>query len=423
MNVAFFPSVMESIYHTNTKDIIFLPFSVNGTQEYEWARKIFKNLIGLNKKETKKHYSEFEIDDLIKYTNLTDVCKKYRINAIIPPLRSSKYAETWAIQNNITLISASFRTQRNFENKIWFDKFLKKYALPKPKMTSHFPSVMQTPQSEGGEGTFFINKASELKDIIEQKLIKKNAKLLMREHIKGTTYGITIFIDPSSIILSALRKQCFGSQNGFQKLFNGIQWMKTNNFNKETIKSINNVFIKLGKALHQNKFLGFANIDFIIDRKGKIFIIECNPRLSNATFQIAAYPELISGIKIFDVYVKSLTKIKKWTDPKIYEIPNTIFQGSTINIKIHNVPYRLQKTFKNGVYAYYNSSIKYKTADIYHLSNKHSEIVFYSEYKENEVVNKKTEIAELFMNFPVYNNEGTINKKAKKILNFFTFST
>jgi len=163
--------------------------------------------------------SDCESEAIIKQSNLTNLIKENKINYLVPSIYSSRFFYNWGRENGVKIIFTDYK-DKILENKLYFDRFLEKNDLPKPKSfvfnyskSATLPGegrfVIQDPGSSGGYGTFFVNAQKEIENLIKEKKIKINHNYLAREFIEGKSYGITVFIAPGLIALSAARRQCF----------------------------------------------------------------------------------------------------------------------------------------------------------------------------------------------------------------------
>ena len=232
---------------------------------------------------------------ILYHENFLTQLREKSISHIVMPYQCTKMMDHWAKKHHITLIGTPYTQQRFYENKINFDKFLKKYSIPSPKTLSLTETttykhgfVVQSGISRGLEGTNFFSSWDEAARYAKS----KKTHNLIREYKKGTPIGVSITISPrGDYFFSALRRQCFLSDKGYPKVFLGIQWIPTDFFTKKTLEKIQFTLTTITQALIQKKFIGIANIDMIITDSGA-YVLECNPRLSAASAQAFSNPEL-----------------------------------------------------------------------------------------------------------------------------------
>ena len=333
----------------------------------------------------------------------------------------------WAYRNNVTIIGSSVSLMKKLENKIWFDRFLRRHRLPVPdsqywqpateKLTLPLPLVVQKPVSEGGEGTYFIRTAKDVRKLLKDKTIGKQ-RLLVRRWVTGTSFGLSILITHDGITLSALRQQCFGRNGDRAQMFNGIQWLPTPAI-KPFVPAIDEMGRKLGEALREENFFGLANIDAIVSQRGKISIIECNPRLSMATPQIIAFPELMGGFSLVDQLVIGCLPRSTKVRNKFSGIPLSSFSGSVLLLRERNGKKCVVKTPPAiGLYGYSPKKISFLSADVANFLRRPKQFIYFSLAEENEAFPAHDDLGWLVSNFPLFEN-GTINADGKNLLTYF----
>ncbi|MCX6799690.1 MAG: hypothetical protein NT091_00900 [Candidatus Falkowbacteria bacterium] len=279
--------------------------------------------------------------NIFKYSNIAKKLKENKINFICTTGDVNKFSRDWAIKNKIEFIETKNGWQAKLENKIYFDKFLTKNSLAKPKSLISKPSagifkqfknqaiVLQQASSCGGEGTFFLKNNSDLDQLILTKKIRSNYQYLWREKKEGASYGATLFIAPGIVALSALRLQCFEYKKDKPQEFKGVQWVSTSSLNQKEQALINDTFQKLGQAL-----------------SGKIFL------------------ENFSSQKPY------------LNDFKFYLLPQSDFNGSVLELlKPAGIVKALHQT---GIYSYANEKIVFQDPDIRKINIKKKEFIFMS---------------------------------------------
>lgn len=401
----------------------------NNRPEKKWAQSFLpaQNLIGYNLKNKNISMAVTDFEGLAKNSDLAKHLLKNKINYLFVHHGVTSYLDAWANKHKIRLIATPYKIREKFEDKIYFDNFLKKYQLPKPKSQIYTPTkakinlsgrlVLQERDSSGSEGTYFGNSLTDLKNKAK---IKISQKYLVRQFIPGSAYGLTILILPDTIALSTLRVQCYS-----QKIFSGLQWLPTRYLKKEIIQKINSVFISLGKKLASQKFLGYANIDFIIDHKDNIYIIECNPRPAASTTHLFGFTQTISGLQADRLYLEQYLFAKKQNKkPKIYYLPKSNFTGSLIYIHspFDQKNFLLKKSYKNGLYKIgKNNTIIFEAQDVTKINDKNKQFIFYADAVKGEKHKAGTIIGSIISNFPLYDSQGNKNQIAKNILKYFKY--
>ncbi|MFH1533550.1 MAG: ATP-grasp domain-containing protein [Nitrospirota bacterium] len=331
---------------------------------------------------------------VITSTNLTDLFHKKAISGLVLDTHSSNFIENWAKKENIRLIVTPWKLQKKLENKIFFERLLKKHDLPSPKSwilkskkdiesVDDIPVVVQSPDSNGSKGTFFVKKKSEISRLITSRKLK--FPLLCREFIdNGLPLGVSVLVSPNKMIFSALRAQAYFPKSDGKSIYYGIQWVKTSHIQKNVIEKLNSILEKTGKMLQEFGFYGIANFDLII-RDDEILFIECNPRLGGSTPQISLRPELLHGLHFTNEFTRACCG-QELTSNKPY-IPNSKYEGFNLDMDALTEPHHGTQinTLKVGFYKpskdsfIYSSSVKSEfekdsTIFIYHALPKNIRI-------------------------------------------------
>lgn len=306
----------------------------NKSQLHSFARKHCSfSLISV---EYKKERPLATLEEMIHGTNLTDQLKRTNITALVVPHRSSDVLVRWARANDIELLGTPDTQQRFLEDKRSFDRLLRRCNVPTPERV--MPStlfqfanrrlVVQQSASFGGFGTRFCFG----KDITPKDF---SSRMLVREYISGTPAGISIFMDgDGNYFSSAIRRQCFLRAKGVPDAFIGIQWIPTHTLSRRTVIRINEMIPALIRLLSAERFVGVANIDFIIAPDG-VFVLECNPRFSSATPQIIMRPHLTPHPNPWRFLLNAFCKIP---NQKIHSssLPQSTYRGALLDVDVRN---------------------------------------------------------------------------------------
>lgn len=279
-----------------------------------------------------KIYPYLNDEVLIQETSILRSIRKTKARKVfmsgVPPKKAIKKATSF----NLKLLSEPQELSSHWEHKIRFHEFCVKHDLPVPNgqilqnentpIKISTPLVIQEPESASGWGTFFAKNKEEIKLILSK---QKNFPLLAREFVEGIPCGITILIDKSGkFAFSAVRAQC-SIQVEQNLLYHGIQWIPSV---KLPLAPLQNALCKMAEALHKEGFYGIAGIDFILS-VDEVFFIEINPRLSGATWQIAAVSELFP-FPFIPAYINAITG--RSIPKTVKRIPRTRYSGSTFDL-------------------------------------------------------------------------------------------
>lgn len=391
------------------------------TTNYKNHQIIFVEPLGKKSIAQQKHFSLWADEKKqIQQTNLNAILKKKGINIVVPDTRTSPFLEKWAAENEIKLVSTSHKFQKQFENKIFFDKFLHKHQLPVPKSwilksekdidkVDVFPVIVQIPESDGSLGTFLKHNKNEIIKLLSEPKIK--FPLLCREFIaNGFPLGASVLIGPKKMIFSAIRMQAYFSHPSGKSIYYGIQWLKTSFFPPHIIKTINKILLKAGKEMQKIGFRGLAAFDLIM-RDDDIYFIECNPRTGGSTPHMSFRKELFHGRIFTDEFIRA-TCGKELSVSKPF-IPHSNYEGFCLDCGF--MVYYLPKDTKinslpNGVFKFEKGKLNYISSHIDEfVENK--ELIFINYVREEGTLLSSTNfIGFLITHFPLLKiKEGKYN--------------
>ena len=200
--------------------------------------------------------------------------------------------ELLAKKHNWRLIGNSSAINKFWENKFNFYSQSKKLNLPvlpgeiilsdkvgfkELKLKWGLPLIAQTAFGWAGKGSFLIKKREDW----ERLTAKSRLKAKINPYFKSQTLINNACILPDGQILASPPAW----QIGNQKLFAtnplstcGREWR--GKISSKLRDEIFKITQKLGKAMFYKGYLGFFGLDFLLSGKDKLFIIECNPRLT-----------------------------------------------------------------------------------------------------------------------------------------------
>jgi hypothetical protein len=425
----------------------FLYFVLRGGRDAELAKVLLDDtqIVTLSRKADAPSCASLSTGDLLSWTDLKAKAKRHSLDAFLISHRGTKSLDAWSKQAHISLISTPLADQLRFEDKIWFDEFLRSHNLPKPRSAKivaakglplPFPgkAVIQKPLSFGGVGTFFVSSARELSSLLRSGAIESGEQLLAREFAPGRTYGVTIWVGPDVVACSAVREQCFFKNRSLQnsappapRLFAGIQWVPSSSFAPGTRRHISEVLKALGQVLHREKFFGFANIDFLVTPEGKVLILECNPRLSSATPQLLAEPRLIHSLPVGKRFIEQAGETLKYKrHPKLLGLPSGNYSGALFDLPAQDPagPFataqsEIAKEATNGRYELKGGRLAFLGPDLRRLSKGAHEFIFFSEHRTGERVAGDETTGTIISHSPLFTNKGFPSALALKLMKRF----
>lgn len=263
----------------------------------------------------------------------------------LPSCSTSSQIHAFSREHGIPLLAASIAAQRSLGDKLRFHRLLERAGLPvpdggvwraRPGVPPELPGrlVLQEPDSSGGEGTFFVRDGAGALELLAAGQLQAGRRYLVRRFVTGRALGITIFVHPTAIVLSALRIQGYYPRPASEPRarFAGVQWLPSAALGTRLRARIDEVARSLGELMRTQGYRGFANVDLIADEADEPWIIECNPRLSAATPQLLARPELSGGIPLARLAVDLFLRRKGQAPPAFSPVPDTAFEGATLDL-------------------------------------------------------------------------------------------
>jgi predicted ATP-grasp superfamily ATP-dependent carboligase len=349
-------------------------------------------------------------EEVIAKTDINQKIKEFGITHFLPSYRNSLKIEAWVKENKLKILFSPFELQKRLENKIYFDKLLKKSQVASPasvvlnsikdiELITAFPVVAQLPESEGSEGTFVARSLSELKNWW-RKCRPKTA--LVREFINGLPYGATIIVSKSGLLLSAVRAQASTPLSPKNTPF-GVQWLPSAKLSRSAKRNIENSLIKVGEILRGQKYLGVANIDFIL-HKDCAYILECNPRFSAATSQLALNAKLLHNCDLTFEHIKAFSSTRNSAVKKF--LPKTSFAGCSLEVTDFikdslNLKIKVDNPLPKIGY-YYLDKDKLFCSTKKPLGKAGKTFFFYTSLSLSKRIFEETSLASIYTDFPCY---------------------
>jgi len=326
--------------------------------EAEWARAVFgaEAVLPFHSAGPAETTAE-----LLEGSDIGAVLRHHHVDALLLSVGCTPRTRQWAARWRVRLWMTSWADQQRYGDKRRFDAFLRRHGLPCPpragldwrtQQVRALPAVVQLADSLGGEGTFFVRAQSDVARLVRSGAISRTDRLLVRGMLGGIPCGITVFIAPGIVALSAVRRQCYHASDAAHLVFAGIQWLSDASWSPSLRSHLSDVFTRLGELLHARGYFGFANVDFLLDGEDHVHILECNPRLSAATPQLFRHPELGGGLPLAAHFLRPMTGARP-AHPSLHGLPHTNFAGATFDLAwpVDARPAILRRVPRNGRYA------------------------------------------------------------------------
>ena len=242
--------------------------------------------------------------------------------------------------------------------------------------------------------------------------------------MKGEVFGISLFIANTQCAVSLLRRQCFWNnedESREQRLFAGISWVPHSTVPREAVRNIEQVFGSLASLLYECDFRGFANFDFILTDTGEVLVIECNPRLSSATPQIFAFPDVLGTTNVSkDFLTATLHPAQLRSLPEV-QMSRSEYSGSLLDIPASGNG-AVRKIFPNGIYRCGSDGIVFVDADVRRISMHDPDLcIVYSEAQIGDRFQRDETIVSVLSNVPLFEPDGTVNKQGFELVEYFQY--
>ncbi len=277
-------------------------------------------------------------------SDIGEALRTHGVGALLLSAPCAPGTRDWAAREGVRLLMSDYAHQRRLEHKGRFDRFLRTHGLPVPARArldwrslrvAPLPAVVQQVESLGGEGTFFVRRPEDLTALVGAGRVARGERLLCRQLVPGDPFGITVFVAPGVVALSAIRRQCYfpagTQQDGLA--FAGVQWVPADALSTRRRAILEAVFHRVGRLLHAGRFFGFGNLDFMLGDDDEPAILECNPRMSAATPQLLRHPELGGGVPMGRLFLDGFRGPRRYPSTPICQpLPMSTFAGATLEL-------------------------------------------------------------------------------------------
>ena len=354
------------------------------------------------------------------------------VRALFLSTACSDPIRSWAVRAGVRLLSTDPDHQRRFEHKLWFDAFLRAHDLPRPRggvMTlgrrARFPAVLsarasavvQEPESVGGEGTWFVDGAEEVDRLADAGVLRRGRRYLVREFIDGRPFGISVFVAPGTVALSAARLQCYNPCRGAggARVFAGIQWVPTDALSPMLRRNMQRVFTRLGDLLYRRRYFGFANFDFMVDARDRLAVIECNPRMSAATPQVLLHPALLGGVDAGRAYLDPELLHRSYPRAcRRRPLPRSSYRGATLDL-VSSAPAVITRGLASGRYRWTGRDLIWIDPDLRRLDGD-NELAVIGIARPGQRCQPGETLASVMANFALHDDHGAPGPPARRLL-------
>ncbi|RLC35139.1 hypothetical protein DRH14_01530 [Candidatus Shapirobacteria bacterium] len=254
---------------------------------------------------------------IVDYIKTTSSKNKHQVAIVsFKPSAKIKYL---CQQHRWLYVANSTQLSRRLENKFKFLKLCQKNNLPTiPAFLDKFNQqnfqryqqqfkqkrlVLQTSFGWAGQSTFSASAYSQLKNKIQPQRSIKFSPLLHGYTLlnNAVIYHQKLIQSPPALQISRLKKF---SSNPFATI--GRQWPSL--APSSITKQIKKITIQFSKILINQNYQGFFGLDFFVDTKNNVYLLEINPRL---TASFAFYTQLEIKQKLTPLFLFHLAQLSK----------------------------------------------------------------------------------------------------------------
>lgn len=277
------------------KNLIIIGASILQKPAYIKARKLGCRIISVDQdyKAYCYKYADFVVSESFKnFKKVIKAIKKLKIKPdgiITCGVEASIYVSL--IAKAFQLNSISINSSKNSTNKFFKSRVLKrkKISIPNFYCTNKiikkfkFPFVIKPTDSSGSRGVKLINdKKTFVKEFKFTKSISSNSKVFVEKFIKGKEYSLEGFMYQSKLYNTGLARRYYLPLKSTAPDFVEIEGvMPPPDLSKKKKTELLKIFEKSALALGIRN--GPVKSDLIIDRSGKIYVLEIASR-SSSTF-------------------------------------------------------------------------------------------------------------------------------------------
>jgi ATP-grasp domain len=436
MRVAMLPRGLDGIFLPPVPGVEILALVQRDTPEEAWARRVYPPERVLPYALRGRDLGPYPpTADLLARSSIDAVMRRSGAGALLLSASCAPETLAWAERHGVRLLMSDYRQQRRLEDKIAFDALLRRHGIPRPEggpvtlgrgdLPARGAMVIQVPDSMGGEGTFFARGPGDVEALVQRGSLRRGERYLVRERIEGRPYGITIFVAPGLVALSAVRLQCYhpGAGAAGSRAFAGVQWIATQRLAPDLRRRIDATFLALGELLHRRRFFGFANVDFMVDARRRVFVIECNPRMSAATPQLLRDPSLISGVPTGALFLAGFTGPRRY--PRSFErrlMPASTYEGATLDL-VHTAeePAAVARDVPIGRYTLGDRRIALAGPGV-RAALGPRRIFLFSFARKGQVCRRDDTLGTIVSDAPLHDREGEPIAAARRLLAYFRYT-
>jgi len=190
----------------------------------------------------------------------------------------------------------------------------------------------------------------------------------------------------------------------------GREWKE--GISKEISQKAGEITRALGKAMFARGYKGFFGLDFILDKKEELFLLECNPRLT-ASFVFYHFLEKEAGlVSLLEHHFLAFLGKK---ETKAEKRNNHSFKGGEIiQRNTSNQDWKGNQSLDSGVYSF---SGEYKNKEFF-VKDKEEVAVFFT--SPSKVVKPGNEIIRISSREDIFEEQGRVNPEILKVRNWAT---
>lgn len=215
----------------------------------------------------------------------------------------------------VKILGTSLQNIDNSEDRNKFEEMLTKLEIPQPKGQTattieesieiankiEYPVLVRPSYVLGGRAMEIVKNDEELKVYMAEaiKEITHDSPILVDKYIVGKEIEVDAISDGETVVIPGIMEHIerAGVHSG-----DSISVYPTQTLSEKLKEKIVEYSIRIGKGFN---FVGLFNIQFIIDDKDNVFVLEVNPRSSRTV----PFLSKITGVKMSDAATKAIMGI------------------------------------------------------------------------------------------------------------------
>ncbi len=270
------------------------------------------------------------------------------------------------------------------------------------------PFLAQTSFGWAGKSSYLIKSEEDWKKLEG----KRGLKVKIAPYLQAQTLiNNACLLGSGQVLASPLAYQIAGLKSFSNNPLStcGREWKE--GISKEVSKRAEQITKELGKAMFGQGYRGFFGLDFLLDQKGELYLIECNPRLT-ASSSFYHFLEKEAGLtSLLEHHLLAFLEKPKSLEGKERN-SHSFFGGEIVQRNTSSQNWQTGTVLNSGRYSW-QGNLKNKN---FFPENKESLSLFYA--PKNKVVKPGDEAFRLVTRKEIINKKGEVNSQILEVRNW-----